>query len=199
MKFVKCKDCEKLILPDDLVKIQAKDKEGNLKFTITTKPQMYNLHKKCLQSFEDKQNEYQDRRKLTDYLKEKYFYISFPPVLAQYLINIRNCGEKFNHQNKVGKGYSYDIIHRTFLKIEEELYNVFLRMENNKMFQDDLHKVNFILFNLKKHIDTFAKEFEVNKKIQKMKEIENTIENSTSQSNIVIQKTKNKYIINDLL
>lgn len=200
-----CVSCKRSISQEELYRVHQKDAKGNLLFTTKGKPKYTNYHNKCYENVQKQmlvtKKENEDRRRLFDYIKEKYFFISFPKEMAHYINNIRHDGTKFNHSNKKNEGYKFDIIYKLLIKLEPELLPTYKRLDKDQYFKDDMHKVNFIIMYIMKEIDSFARseESKSGAKIIEVNQenITNSAQNEVIQNNT--NKRRNKYMINQFI
>ena len=189
-KLIKCILCKNIVEDSDLFQIISKDKNGNIENYKNGNHKFKSYHNKC---YEEKVS----REMLFDYINDRFFYKNSPSQMWNYLNNIRNSGEKFNRKKLVKQGYEFLTIYNCFISIESELIPSYKRTVENNGFNDDLHKVNFIIFYLMKHLDTFARNKQCKKAIKKLVENQEEITNSSSNTiEINTKKKKNKYEIN---
>jgi hypothetical protein len=151
MRQYKCVSCKELISDKDLYEAPKLNKNGDVLCYKSGKQMTKKYHLMCF----NKLNDWCD---LIKYIENRYFKVVLP---KEIIIQLRILGKKTSYKN------IFDCLNN----IENELINY---IESHE-FNDDVHKCNYILFQLKRNINTFVdKKYdeEISKKIEQIEIIE---------------------------
>ncbi|MGE5438010.1 MAG: hypothetical protein ACM3O3_12425 [Syntrophothermus sp.] len=129
--FYKCFKCKEFILDTKEIQI-PKIKNGELQYLKNGNMKTTKYHSKCYDEICQWNN-------LKKYLEDNYFSVKIPKEL---IIKLRQLNQRVSFLN----------IHECFESIENDL----MLYIANHSFNDDIHKSNYLMYQLNRNINTFV-------------------------------------------
>ncbi len=189
---MKCHFCgEEIKDIQTLYKSPKYDRKKKIKRSAKGDILFWDYHKECF-IFKDREDK--GKELLFDYLKDKFFAISVPLTMFQYIMNLRNSGNKYNREKKKLQGYPFQIMYEALLKEEDNLINVYNRMSEENQFKDDDHKVNLIIKFMNKNLDFLYEKYLLEEKQKQIKEVKKQIVNTTVETKSEVRMESKSFI-----